>query len=222
MSLTGHASKALDDAATAAFDAGHIVTVSAGNNNGNACNFSPAGAGGKGRVITVMASVSSDARLSPIHSGTNHGSNYGTCGDVYAPGHKIVSAFIGSSTATTLGTGTSSAAPLVAGVAAQLLQKYMGHPKQRDMAVKELFEISSKGIVTDIFDSPNRLIQTPLSKEPVFFCYWSDCFANFPGCPNGWWPTGETCRHGGPDCSTICFLPWEVSVCWASTESRVI
>jgi hypothetical protein len=42
-------------AATAAFVAGHIVTVAAGDQDSNACNFSPAAAGGKGRVITVMA-----------------------------------------------------------------------------------------------------------------------------------------------------------------------
>jgi hypothetical protein len=56
----------MDDAATAAFDAGHIVMVAAGNENDNACDSSPASAGGKGRVITVMAtnkaSDSSDAR----------------------------------------------------------------------------------------------------------------------------------------------------------------
>ncbi len=46
-------SQAVNDAVDAAFAKGHIVTVAAGNSNDDACFYSPSGAGGCGRVITV-------------------------------------------------------------------------------------------------------------------------------------------------------------------------
>lgn len=61
MSLGGGASQAVDDAVNAAVAAGVSFVVAAGNDNGNACNYSPARAAD---AITVGSTTSSDARSS--------------------------------------------------------------------------------------------------------------------------------------------------------------
>jgi subtilisin family serine protease len=107
MSLGGGANQSVDDAATRLSDAGVYVAVAAGNDNANACNYSPARAA---RVTTVAATTSADAKASY--------SNFGSCVEVQAPGSSITSAWHTSSTATNTISGTSMASPHVAGVGA--------------------------------------------------------------------------------------------------------
>lgn len=111
MSLGGGASPTLDSAVNGLIDRGVTVVVAAGNSNANACNYSPARVG---RAITVGATTSADARA--VFS------NWGTCVDVFAPGSSITSAYHWSDTATSTASGTSMAAPHVAGGAAIYLQ----------------------------------------------------------------------------------------------------
>ena len=89
--------------------------IAAGNSNTNAANSSPARVAA---AITVGSSTSSDARSSF--------SNFGSVVDIFAPGSGILSAWRTSNTATATLSGTSMAAPHVAGVAARIKQSNPG------------------------------------------------------------------------------------------------
>ena len=100
MSLGGGASATLNAAAASAVAAGVVVVVAAGNDNANACNYSPAS---EPTVITVGSTTSQDAESSF--------SNHGTCVNVFAPGSDILSAWSNSNTASNTISGTSMASP---------------------------------------------------------------------------------------------------------------
>ncbi|KAG5646212.1 hypothetical protein DXG03_004038 [Asterophora parasitica] len=110
MSLGGGKSKALDDAVNKAVDSGLHFAVAAGNDNRDACSFSPAAAE---KAVTVGASTLGDERA--------YFSNHGSCVDVFAPGLNILSTYIGSTTAVATLSGTSMASPHTAGLLAYLL-----------------------------------------------------------------------------------------------------
>ncbi|CAE6399081.1 unnamed protein product [Rhizoctonia solani] len=110
MSLGGGVSRALDNAVTAATQAGVHVVVAAGNESADANTSSPARAAA---VITVGASTIDDTVASF--------SNFGKGVDIFAPGQQIISTFIGSTTARQILSGTSMACPHVAGMVATIL-----------------------------------------------------------------------------------------------------
>jgi cerevisin len=113
MSLGGGKSQALDRAVNNAVEAGMHFAVAAGNDNRNACDYSPAAAE---QAVTVGASTIGDERA--------YFSNHGECVDVFAPGLNIRSTYIGSDRAETTLSGTSMASPHVAGLLAYLLSLY--------------------------------------------------------------------------------------------------
>jgi subtilisin family serine protease len=126
MSLGGWADDVLDSALRRSIASGISYTLASGNEEDNACYYSP------GRVaegITVNASSSTDGRA--------WFSNWGTCTDMYAPGLDIRSAWNGSDYETAVISGTSMAAPHVAGAAALYLAgKPTATPAQVQAAMK--------------------------------------------------------------------------------------
>ncbi|OAX34673.1 hypothetical protein K503DRAFT_724143 [Rhizopogon vinicolor AM-OR11-026] len=113
MSLGGGKSPALDTAVNRAVDAGLHFAVAAGNDDKDACNYSPAAAQ---KAVTVGASTLADERA--------YFSNHGKCVDVFAPGLNILSTYIGSKEAIATLSGTSMASPHTAGMLAYLLSIY--------------------------------------------------------------------------------------------------
>ncbi|KNB07705.1 hypothetical protein FOXG_08795 [Fusarium oxysporum f. sp. lycopersici 4287] len=112
MSLGGYYTAAVNDAVKAATDAGLTVVVAAGNSDDDASYYSPASAPS---AITVGAVESSNYRTA--------WSNYGSLVDIFAPGSGVLSAWHLSDSGSRYLSGTSMAAPHVAGLAAYFISK---------------------------------------------------------------------------------------------------
>jgi len=103
-------SPALELLVAIAVDAGIHVAVGAGNNNGDACNMSPAASD---KAVTVSASTSADERAAF--------SKFRNCTDIFAPSVNIAGPGIGFEFNMVFGAGTSTSTPHVAGLIAYFL-----------------------------------------------------------------------------------------------------
>ncbi len=145
MSLGGGATPALDEAVHHMIESGVFVSVAAGNNNQNACNFSPARTPA---AFTTAASDNLDRKASF--------SNWGPCVDAYAPGVAITSDWIGSPTSINTISGTSMAAPAVAGTAALYLAEHVSTPAGVTTWIREN---ATTGVISNNpSDTANRLL----------------------------------------------------------------
>jgi subtilisin family serine protease len=146
VSIGGAADDVKDAAVRGMIDAGVSVVVSAGNDGRDACLQSPAR---EPEAITVAATDATDTRAS--------WSNYGTCVDAFAPGVAITSAGIGSDTDTAVMSGTSMAAPHVAGAVALFLGD---HPTVAPAQVAaQMAQATTEGVVQDAGPgSPDALL----------------------------------------------------------------
>uniref|UniRef100_A0A0W0G9J9 Uncharacterized protein n=1 Tax=Moniliophthora roreri TaxID=221103 RepID=A0A0W0G9J9_MONRR len=112
LSLGGPRSEALDTVVNAAADSGLHIAVAAGNDDRNACRYSPPAAE---KAVTVGASTITDEKA--------YFSNHGPCVDIFAPGANVKSTTIGNDDVSSM-SGTSMASPHVVGVIAYLLSLY--------------------------------------------------------------------------------------------------
>ena len=146
VSLGGASNSAVDVAVRNSIRAQVTYVVAAGNGNSDAASYSPADVA---EAITVGATNRYDSRA--------EFSNYGPTLDLFAPGVSITSAWIGNDLMIATASGTSMAAPHVAGVVALYLQ---GHPSASPAAVRAaLVGSSTAGVVMNAGqESPNRLL----------------------------------------------------------------
>jgi subtilisin family serine protease len=155
-SIWGPVRQSINEAATGVVEAGVTFVAIAGNDGGqDACNYSPSLLP---EVITVGSTTDADVR-----SGF---SNIGQCVDIFAPGSDIRSAAITSDTDSRLSSGTSMAAPHVAGVAALYLQNNTNDsPADVWNAIRESATVNQ---LTNIgTDSPNRLLFSLFDDVPT-------------------------------------------------------
>jgi aqualysin 1 len=206
MSLGGGANTSVDQAVANSIAQGVTYVIAAGNSGIDACSVSPARVSA---AITVGATDLSDGRAFFPLGGS---SNYGTCLDVFAPGLNIPSAWHTSSTATLTISGTSMAAPHVAGVAALYLSKYQtATPASVESAIVNaafMNKLSNVGA-----GSPNRLLNalayvssSPLSVTLSCFngSFGRSCYA-YPSGGTGSYSyewVGATDSYDEPDRST--------------------
>ncbi|KAF9351574.1 serine protease [Mortierella sp. AD094] len=165
MSLGFGESDAIDTVITNAVGDGLHFAVAAGNENWDACDFSPA------RVkaaITVGASNLRDERA--------FFSNHGPCVDVFAPGVNVLSAGIKSNNDSIFGSGTSMATPHVAGLVAYHLSlapendsAFNSGPISPKEMKKLIKETATRDVLKDIDSrSPNLLIYNGGSTDSYY------------------------------------------------------
>ncbi|CCG81805.1 Autophagic serine protease Alp2 [Taphrina deformans PYCC 5710] len=153
MSLGGGKATSLDRAVDAAVKAGIHFAVAAGNDNADACNYSPAAAV---NAITVGASTLGDERA--------YFSNHGKCTDIFAPGLNILSTWIGSKYATNTISGTSMASPHICGLLTYALslqpssESGFSTPLEPAKLKKKMISLGSTGMLSDLpAQTPNIL-----------------------------------------------------------------
>ncbi|CCT67998.1 probable endopeptidase K [Fusarium fujikuroi IMI 58289] len=143
-SLGGPYTKIGNDAVKAATDLGITIVAAAGNDGSDAANYSP---GSAPSAITVGAIDSSGYRTM--------WSNYGKVVDIFAPGSDILSAGHMSDSSSLYMSGTSMAAPHVAGLAAYFMAKE--GLRGSSAVTKRIIGAADTSGVYYAFDSPQRV-----------------------------------------------------------------
>ncbi|TYJ52928.1 hypothetical protein B9479_006439 [Cryptococcus floricola] len=169
MSLGGGKAQSLDDAVDAAVEAGLHFAVAAGNDNKDACNYSPAGAK---KAVTVGASTLGDDRA--------YFSNHGKCVDIFAPGLNILSTWTGGNETTNTISGTSMASPHICGLLAYLLSIHGTETftlLESDLEAESTSGIYAKayaqawsllpGLAQSILPAPETELLRPVPKEDL-------------------------------------------------------
>lgn len=150
LSLGALYSQATNDAVEEAMSLGIHFSIAAGNYGEDACKYSPGSTPG---AITVGAIDRDDS--------VSYYSNFGKCVDIFAPGTNIVSIWPTSNTATHTLTGTSMAAPHVAGTMAIFLSQANYTPPQLGSYLKRISSLISEDFTinnTGTFYNENKTV----------------------------------------------------------------
>ncbi|XP_065886753.1 uncharacterized protein [Dysidea avara] len=151
MSLGGPVDQGLLDALEAAYKDGLLVVAAAGNSATDACNSSPAASD----FATTVGAIDEFDTFAYF-------SNYGRCVEIQAPGVSIMSAYLNGGKA--ILSGTSMAAPHVAGVAAKLMgeiYKNSGEVPLPQDVEDELVKEATEGMINNLPEpgvTPNLII----------------------------------------------------------------
>ena len=121
------------------------VVAAAGNENSDACGFTPSS---EKSAFTVAASDRNDNRATY--------SNWGRCVDILAPGTKIRSTWNKSKHSTRILSGTSMATPHVAGAFAVLLSDN-SYSNVQDLYA-DLLNRATPGVIKDSLGFENKLL----------------------------------------------------------------
>jgi subtilisin family serine protease len=187
MSLGSPPSEALNSAIAASIRRGVVYVVAAGNDSADACTTSPANFA---PAITVGATDHTDER--------SVFSNIGSCVDIFAPGSNIISANNNNLQGYVFMSGTSMAAPHVAGFAAVALGAMVPAQDVDDLIMRcaTLGRLGNIGV-----GSPNALLfvnTLSLLQCPGFVAAGSWARANFGSGKLGWY-VGDYNGDGADD-----------------------
>jgi len=152
---------AMEEAIRNSVEAGVHYVISAGNANGDACTHSPA------RIAEALTAGASDIQDSKAFF-----SNYGSCVDLYAPGHAITSAhntdaFSQDGSYTRTASGTSMAAPHIAGVVALYLEA--NPDASPNQVFSAIIDNTTRNAISGVPSGVNRLLHSlwqPVSVTP--------------------------------------------------------
>ncbi|KAM5349951.1 hypothetical protein ACJ41O_006456 [Fusarium nematophilum] len=145
MSLLTSSSTIINDAVQAVIDSGVTIIAAAGNFNLDTADWSPANLPD---AITVAASNRNYRRWAS--------SNWGSTVDLFAPGEDIPSTWVGSPSEVYTTSGTSMAAPYVAGVVAYLLA--LEGPRTPAEMKARVLELAIRDVISDRKEVPDLLL----------------------------------------------------------------